>query len=90
MVIIYHHSTERRKHALAVVRSLMAQGMDVNQPQNFNHPIVMIRDSWPDKKTAYNLPLSFQCEEIQFVDGDFRSVRTSIVDVEWLEPEYYI
>jgi hypothetical protein len=92
MVILYINTTQRRAQVVELLHQMVAQGMDYEQPQDFNHPIVYVRSAWPNSKELLSLPLHVQCEELKYVSGNFLSIRVNTIDAEYVsfEPDYYI
>ncbi len=42
--------------------------------------------NWPPSAELYALPINYQCEEFEFLDGSLRTLRTLVIDAEVIEP----
>lgn len=79
--VIYQNVPDRRRHAINLISQAIAQNVDLSTTP-VNHPLCQVRGTWPDSQTLLNLPMNMQCEEIEYVDKDFKTLRLQIIDVE--------
>ena len=80
-VVIYKNSPEIRNHVLNVLTQVLSQNVNLEQTP-VNHPLCQIRPSWPDMQSLLNLPLNMQCEQIEYAEGKFNTVRQNVIDIE--------
>ena len=79
--VIYQNIPDRRRQAINLVSQAIAQNVDLSITP-INHPVCKVVGRWPDSQTLLNLPISMQCEEIEYVDKDFKTLRLQVIDVE--------
>jgi hypothetical protein len=78
--IIYKNDPNIRGHVINLLTQMGRQGMNLSQ--NISHPLCNIRAFWPDMPTLFNLPMNMQCEELEYIEGNFHPIRQLVIDVE--------
>lgn len=80
-VIIYRNRPDIRQHVEQILRQGIAQGVAFHiQPQNT--PIFQTRPFWPTTSELMSLPMTHQCEEVEFKDDKFVTIHQMVIDIE--------
>lgn len=79
--VIYESKKEVRDNVIALLLSAISQGHNLSQTKA-NHPLFVTKPYWPSQSELYNLPMSHQCEEFEFLNGSLNTLRTNTIDVE--------
>jgi hypothetical protein len=80
-VAFYRNDGDIRTQALQLIYTAINGGMDLGVTP-LTLPAVRTIPTWPDMRTLANLPLTTQCEWLEYQEGKLTTLRLLVIDVE--------
>lgn len=80
-VAFYVNNSDRRTQALHVIYDAINRKVDLGV-EPLRTPQVETHPTWIDMKTLMNLPLHMQCEWFHYTEGELKTIRLLVIDIE--------
>lgn len=78
---VYRNEKPIRDNVIALLLSAISQGHQLNV-NAISHPLFHTRLTWPTAQERLSIPIEYQCEEIEYVEGSIRTLQMNTIDIE--------